>query len=153
LASPPSSKLTAQYQAITKGKLMSTELYWLILTSLMTSVFWLPYMIDRVNVRGAMGAFGYPGPDTPQQSAWAERTMAAHRNANENLTLFAIAVLALHLTSAGTELTALAAMIMFFARAAHFILHSLGVPVFRTVAFAIGWVCFLIMALTALGSL
>ncbi len=132
---------------------MPAELYWLTLTAVMTSMFWLPYLIDRVNVRGVMGAFGNPGPDAPRHSDWAERTMAAHRNANENLILFAIAVLALHLTSTGTGLTAMAAMVMFFARAAHFILQALGIPVLRTMAFLIGWVCFLIMVSTALGFL
>jgi len=132
---------------------MTAELFWLTLTAMMTSMFWLPYMIDRVNVRGVMGAFGNPGPDALMQSSWAERNMAAHRNANENLILFAIAVLALHLTSTGTGLTALAAMVTFFARAAHFVLQLLGIPVLRSVAFMIGWICFLLMALTALGVL
>ena len=44
---------------------MTAELFWLTLTAMMTSMFWLPYMIDRVNVRGVMGAFGNPGPDAP----------------------------------------------------------------------------------------
>ena len=52
---------------------MTAELFWLTLTAMMTSMFWLPYMIDRVNVRGVMGAFGNPGPDALMQSSWAER--------------------------------------------------------------------------------
>jgi hypothetical protein len=31
---------------------MTTELYWLTLTVLMTALFWVPYFLDRVAVRG-----------------------------------------------------------------------------------------------------
>ena len=130
---------------------MSEEIYWLTITALMTSLFWMPYLIDRVNVRGPMGAFGNPQPDDRPQSSWAQRSMAAHRNATENLVLFAIAAFALQLTSTGNEMTAMAAFVFFCARLAHFILQTLGVPVLRTMVFMVGWFCFLFMALTAVG--
>ena len=35
---------------------MSKELFWLTLTTAMTGLFWLPYILDRIMVRGLMGA-------------------------------------------------------------------------------------------------
>ena len=37
---------------------MSKELYWLTLTAAMTALLWVPYILDRIMVRGAMGATG-----------------------------------------------------------------------------------------------
>jgi hypothetical protein len=34
---------------------MSTELFWLMLTVAMTGLFWVPYILDRIMVRGLMG--------------------------------------------------------------------------------------------------
>ena len=35
---------------------MSNELFWLVLTVAMTGVMWLPYILDRIMVRGLIGA-------------------------------------------------------------------------------------------------
>ena len=120
---------------------MSTELYWLAITGIMASLLWLPYMMNRTQVRGTMAALGNPGPDTLRHSEWAERLMAAHRNLTENLLVFAIAVFLIETLTLGTAQTAVAAKLFFFARLAHFILQALGVPVLRSVVFIIGWGC------------
>src|ERR1700730_7832948 len=72
---------------------MSKELYWLTLTAAMTGLFWLPYILDRIMVRGLMGAMANPSPSAPPQSRWAERQIRAHANAVENLIIFAPLVL------------------------------------------------------------
>ena len=128
---------------------MSTETYWLTLTAVMTSLFWIPYMIDRVLIRGIMGAFGNPELDAPTQSKWAERAMAAHRNAIENLVLFAIIVFVLELTKTGNHLTETASTVYFFTRLAHYFLQVFGVPILRTITFLIGWACFITMVMVA----
>ena len=64
---------------------MSREIFWLVLTVAMTGLFWVPYILDRIMVRGLVGAIANPGPTDKQQSAWARRMMAAHTNAVENL--------------------------------------------------------------------
>jgi len=64
---------------------MSTELFWLVLTIAMTGLLWVPYILDRIMVRGLMAAMANPSPKDKPQSAWAERLMAAHINAVENL--------------------------------------------------------------------
>jgi len=52
---------------------MSTELFWLMLTVAMTGLFWVPYILDRIMVRGLMGAMANPSPNDKAQSPWARR--------------------------------------------------------------------------------
>ena len=75
---------------------MSKELYWLTLTAAMTALFWVPYILDRIMVRGVVGATANPSPNDKPQSPWAERMMAAHTNAVENLVVFVPLVLVTH---------------------------------------------------------
>ena len=39
---------------------LSVELFWLALTILMTSLFWIPYIINRVLEQGIFSAFWDP---------------------------------------------------------------------------------------------
>ncbi len=126
---------------------MSRELFWLILTAAMTGLFWVPYILDRTNVRGLMGAMANPSPTDKPQSAWAQRMMAAHDNAVENLVIFAPLVLAtLHLSIA-TPATAFACVLYFWSRLVHYVVYTLGIPVLRTLAFAGGFVAQVILVL------
>ena len=130
---------------------MTKELFWLTLTTLMTGLFWVPYILDRIAVRGLAGAMGNPSPTDKPQSAWAERAMKAHRNAVENLVVFAALVLTAHVLGISTGLTALAAIVYFFARLAHFLVYTAGLPVLRTLSFAVGWLAQMVFALSILG--
>ena len=76
-----------------RGNVMSKELYWLTLTAAMTGLLWVPYILDRIMVRGPIGATANPSPNDKPQSAWAVRMMAAHVNTVENLVVFAPLVL------------------------------------------------------------
>jgi uncharacterized MAPEG superfamily protein len=130
---------------------MSRELLWLTLTTLMTALFWVPYILDRISVRGLAGAMANPSPQDKPQSAWAERALKAHRNAVENLVVFAALVLTAHLLGVSTGLTAFAATLYFWARLAHFLVYTAGIPMARTLAFAVGWLCQMAIALSILG--
>jgi uncharacterized MAPEG superfamily protein len=132
---------------------MTTELYWLVLTALMTALFWVPYILDRIATQGLMNAMGYPKGDLPAQSAWAIRAQKAHSNAIENLAVFAPLVLALHVLGLSTGLTASAAAVYFFARLVHYIVYLAAIPVARTLAFAVGWAATIVIGLTVLGVL
>ena len=118
---------------------MSRELFWLTLTVAMTGLMWVPYILDRFATRGNMGTLGYPGPETPPPSAWADRARLAHANAVENLVLFAPLVLAVELTGTSSALTAGACVVYFWARLAHWVVYTLKVPVLRTLAFLVAW--------------
>lgn len=119
---------------------MSTELYWLALTLLMTALFWLPYILDRMAVRGMVTAVTDTGPETGSpHSVWAKRAMKAHGNAVENFVVFAPAIFMVQTLGVSSPATRGAAMVYFFARLVHFIVYTFGIPVVRTLAFAVGW--------------
>jgi uncharacterized MAPEG superfamily protein len=115
---------------------MSTELFWLVLTVAMTGLMWVPYILDRITVRGLMGAMANPSPDDKAHSPWAQRLMAAHTNAVENLVIFAPLVLTVRALGIATAVTAFACALYFWARLAHVVVYTLGIPVLRTLSFA-----------------
>ncbi len=77
--------------------------------------------------------------------------MRAHTNAVENLAIFAPLVLLLHAQGIGTPFTANACAIYFFARAVHYVVFSLGVPLLRVPAFLVGFACQMAIALALFG--
>ena len=119
---------------------MSNELYWLTLTAAMTGLIWVPYILDRIMVRGTMGALANPSPTDKPQSAWAQRMIAAHANAVENLVVFAPLVLAVQALNIHTAATAFACALYFWSRLAHLVVYTAGIPGLRTLSFAGGFV-------------
>lgn len=130
---------------------ITVELYWLTLTALMTALMWMPYIINRMLEQGMGFAIWDPQGETKTERPWAERMMRAHKNAMENLAIFAPLVLTLHLTQLNNDLTALACMVYFFARFAHYIVFSFGVPIMRVAVFMISVAAQLMLAFTILG--
>jgi uncharacterized MAPEG superfamily protein len=132
---------------------MTRELLWLTLTVILTGVLWIPYTLDRIMVRGLMGAMANPTRNDTPQSAWAQRLYFAHTNAVENLVVFAALVLILDGMGHSTMSTAIACAVYFWARLAHVIIYALGIPVLRTLAFAVGFVAQVTLALAVFGKL
>ena len=130
---------------------MSKELYWLTLTAAMTALLWVPYILDRIMIRGPAGATANPSPDDKPQSAWAVRMMAAHANAVENLVVFAPLVLTAQALNIHTATTAFACALYFWCRLAHVAIYTAGIPVARTLAFAGGWIAQMILVLAIFG--
>lgn len=118
---------------------MTTELYWLTLTALMTALFWMPYVLNRIAVSGLGGALAGTSPTGESQSSWANRAIKAHHNAIENLAIFAPIVLTAHALSISNGATRAAVVVYFFARLVHFVVYSAGIPAARTLAFTAGW--------------
>jgi uncharacterized MAPEG superfamily protein len=132
---------------------MTRELFWLALTVIMTGLLWIPYMINRSQVRGLTGAMANPSRNDKAHAAWATRLMFAHDNAVENLVIFAPLVLILNATDYSTKWTALACAVFFWARLAHVIVYTLGLPLFRTLAFTVGFLAQAVLALAIFGIL
>jgi len=119
---------------------LSPEFQWLVYTVLMTALFWVPYILDRLATRGIWKAISSTIPETGETpSVWAKRARSAHLNALENLIIFAPAVLVAGAVGVSTTATQTAAAVYFFARLVHFLVYTLGVPVLRTLSFAVGW--------------
>ena len=132
---------------------MSRELMWLTLTVILTGVLWIPYILDRIMVRGLMGAMANPSRNDPPQSAWAQRLYFAHTNAVENLMIFAPLVLILEAQGHSTMSTAIACAVYFWARLAHVVVYVMGIPVLRTLAFAVGFAAQVALMLAVFGKL
>lgn len=131
---------------------MSTELHWMTLTVLMTALFWVPYILDRMAVRGIWPAISGTMPEgAGPHSLWAQRAIRAHANAVENLAVFVPAVLVAHLLNISTPATQTAVVVYFAARLVHYIVYTAGIPVVRTLAFLAGWCAQIVIIATILG--
>lgn len=124
---------------------MTVELKYLTLVAAFTALMWIPYILNMIMVRGLLDAVGYPENPKPM-APWATRMKAAHYNAIENLVVFAALVLIAHLAGVKTEATALACIIYFWARLVHFVAYTFRVPWVRTLAFAVGFACQIVLA-------
>jgi uncharacterized MAPEG superfamily protein len=107
---------------------MSKEIFWLVLTVAMTGLFWVPYILDRIMARGLAGAMANPSPNDKVQSAWAQRMMAAHTNAVENLVIFAPLVLVTQALGIATTITAFACALYFWSRLVHVVVTRSAFP-------------------------
>lgn len=132
---------------------MTREVLWLTLTVILTGVLWIPYTLDRIMVRGLIGAMANPSRNDKPQSPWAQRLYFAHSNAVENLVVFAALVLILDTQGHSTMSTAIACAVYFWARLAHVIVYVLGIPVLRTLAFTVGFAAQAALALAVFGKL
>src|SRR4249919_4208588 len=127
--------------------LLTPELFWLTLTVIFTGLLWVPYILNRTMVRGLLGAMANPSRNDKPHAEWATRMMFAHDNAVENLIIFAPLVLILAQIDYSTKWTVWACAVYFWARVAHLIVYTLGLPVFRTLAFTVGFVAQAVLAL------
>jgi uncharacterized MAPEG superfamily protein len=127
--------------------LMTPELFWLSLTVILTGLLWVPYILNRVMVRGLGGAMANPTPGAKPHAPWATRLMFAHDNAVENLVIFAPLVLILAQLDYSTKWTVYASATYFWSRVAHLLVYTLGLPVFRTLAFTVGFLAQAVLAL------
>jgi uncharacterized MAPEG superfamily protein len=128
---------------------MQTEILYLVLSAALTAALWIPYVLDRFMVRGIAATVGYPESPKPQ-SAWAERLMAAHGNAVENLVVFATLALAANAVDLSNAATAFAAMLYFWSRVVHALAYTFKVPWVRTLAFLGGFAAQMIYAVQLL---
>jgi uncharacterized MAPEG superfamily protein len=127
--------------------LMTPEIFWLTLTVILTGLLWVPYVLNRTAVRGIGGAMANPTRSAAPHSEWATRLMFAHDNAVENLIVFAPLVLILAQIDYSSKWTVYACAVYFWARVVHLIVYTLGLPVFRTLAFLVGFFAQVVLAL------
>ena len=132
---------------------MPGELKWLMLTVILTGILWIPYILDRIMVRGLLGTMANPSRNDKPQSPWAQRLYFAHTNAVENLVIFAPLVIILALQNHSTQSTLLACAVYFWARLAHVVVYTMGVPVLRTLAFAVGFAAQVALVVAVFGKL
>jgi len=131
---------------------MTTELFYLLLTALLTGVLWIPVVIGYVSSRGPLKPADYKVAPTSPLPEWVNRANRAHMNAVETIASFASVVLIAKAVGVSTSITAISAAVFFYARAAHAVLHISGFSLFmaRTVAFTVAWLAFMTFAVELL---
>ena len=127
------------------------ELFYTTLTAAFTALIWVPIILNRLAETGVWSALRNPQPDVRPHADWAYRLANAHRNALENLVVFAPLAITVHLMGVGSAATALWSLAFFVARVAHALIYALGVPLLRTVAFFVGFLAQMALALRILG--
>src|SRR3954471_24479095 len=89
--------------------LMKTELFYLLLTAILTGVLWVPVVVGYVKTRGPLTDDMYRTPPSTALPAWVQRANRAHVNAVENFAPFAAVVVVAQLVNVSTPTTVLCA--------------------------------------------
>jgi uncharacterized MAPEG superfamily protein len=124
---------------------MTIELKYLVLVAVMTLLIRVPWMINKVTVRGLAKVTGYP-EDSEPLSGWAHRVWVAHEDAVQNLIVFAVLVVTLHVGGESNDWTRGAAVVYFWARLSHFNVYAFGIPRLKTAAFLTAFAAQLVLA-------
>lgn len=130
---------------------LTPELYYTALTALLTGLIWIPIILNRLVEMGPWKALKNPEPDVRPRADWAYRMAHAHRNAIENLVVFAPLAIGVHVLGLGNGTTATAAGLFFVMRVAHAVIYTFGIPLLRTIAFFVGFLCQMLLAARLLG--
>lgn len=130
---------------------LSPELNSVAMSAMLTGVLWIPIIVNRLLEMGPWKALKNPEPDVRPHANWAYRLASAHRNAIENLVVFAPLAIMVHLLGASNALTVAAASAFFLSRVAHALIYTFGIPLLRTIAFVVGFWAQAVMALRVLG--
>jgi len=127
---------------------LSNEMYWLTLNVVLIALMVIPYATYRtIKLGGLIQVFKTPLPgDTPFDDDWAHRAYRAHMNAFEGIALFAPLAIAVHVSGAGNEITAMACAVYFWARLVYAPLYYFDVPYLKTTAWMIGLIATLLLA-------
>ena len=136
---------------MTEAQGVAVELWWLAITGVLMAVTSLPYVMDRILTSGFGAALGNPQDQELKPSVWAVRMKAAHYNCVENLVAFGPLCVAVVVAGVTDGTTALAAAAFCLSRIAYVIVYTMGIPLLRTLAFLVGWLATMALALRLLG--
>jgi uncharacterized MAPEG superfamily protein len=120
---------------------MTTDLWWLSCTAMLTAALWIPYIVCQVTTNGALAPANYKDPTPRPVPLWGQRAQRAYLNAVECFAPFAALVIVAHIAGKASAMTAFWAMSFFWLRLAHAIVYWAAVPYLRTVVFTLGFIC------------
>jgi uncharacterized MAPEG superfamily protein len=124
-----------------EANLMTTDLWYLALTAMLTAALWIPYIACQVMMNGPLSGENYVDPAPRPVPLWGQRAHRAYLNAVECFAPFAAMVLVAQIAGKANGMTAFWAMSFFWLRLAHAIVYLAAVPYVRTVLFTLGFVC------------
>jgi uncharacterized MAPEG superfamily protein len=119
---------------------MSVDLKYLAFTALLTASLWIPYVVAQVTTNGPLKPQNYLDPAQRPIPLWGKRADRAYLNAVETFAPFAVLVIVIHLAGKANAMTAFWAAAYFWLRLAHAAIYLLGIPLVRTIIFALGYV-------------
>lgn len=128
---------------------MTTALLWLALTCMLSAMMWIPYIVNAIVVRGFNDAFKFP-KQPALLADWAIRLRKIHCESAESLTVFGMLVLTLHVSDGHTRFTESACILYFWSRFAHAFFYAFRVRVITSLAFAMSWLCILVLGASLL---
>lgn len=121
------------------------------LSAVWIAIAWVPYLLDRIMVRGLVGAMANPSPDLTPQSDWAMRAKAAHVVAIQAFSAFApLAILAM-IRIPEDGYPNILAMTFFIGIFAHYVIYAIGITLLRTLSFSLAALSTLALGLRVLG--
>jgi uncharacterized MAPEG superfamily protein len=119
---------------------MTTDLWMLVWTAVLSLIFPTIYLIGRMQTPGGV-AWAFGNRERPLDVPdWTGRAIRAHANLVENIGPFAILVLVAHVTGKANETTALGATLFFWGRVAHVATYIAGLLYVRTAVFFVAMV-------------
>ncbi len=126
-----------------------TSLEWLAASAVMTALFWVPYVFERMIALGLFGALKPVEPeDELKQALWARRAKRAHYNAVENLVIIATLILVAQAMGKGEAAVVVSsAQLYFWARLIHFPSLTFGLPFIRTLTYLAGFAAQMMVAI------
>ena len=126
---------------------MTTELFWLTLSALLTGSLWIPFIIGVTGENEDFTDFTRP-PDLSRMRPWVHRTYRAHQNAIETFIPFASVVLIAHVAEVSNGLTVASTIAFFLIRVAHALGMISGTAKFpiRPIIFTASYLCTLLVA-------
>ena len=121
------------------------------LSAVWIAIAWVPYVLDRIMVRGLAGSMANPSLDLAPQSDWAVRAKAAHVVAIQAFSAFApLAILAM-IRIPEDGYPNILAMTFFIGIFAHYVIYVIGITVLRTLSFSLAALSTLALGLRVLG--
>ena len=120
---------------------MTTDLWYLALTAMLTAALWIPYIACQVMTNGPLSGENYVNPAPRPVPLWGQRAHRAYLNAVECFAPFAALVIVVQLGGRANGMTAFWAASFFWLRLAHAAVYWTAIPYLRTVLFTLGFVC------------
>jgi uncharacterized MAPEG superfamily protein len=119
---------------------MTPDLKYLAYTAMLTAALWIPYVVCQVMTNGPLQPANYVDPTVRPMPAWGQRAHRAYLNGVETFAPFAALIIAAQLAGRADGMTAMWAMVFFWARLVHAVVFWAAIPYVRTLAFVAGFV-------------
>jgi uncharacterized MAPEG superfamily protein len=120
---------------------MTTDLWYLALTAMLTAALWIPYIVSQVMTNGFLQPHNYVDPTPRPVPLWGQRAHRVYLNAVEVFAPFAVLVLITYLAGKENTVTAFLTMSFFWIRLAHALVYFAGTAFIRirTILFTLGF--------------